>query len=518
MYQNGLIVDLHRVQWLKKKLTNQIRKSTIAISLMENYNELYDFESGQKIISKKLKLEKLLLLAREEIIKSGQINEKNFPIPLNPRGEVSISTKKWNIYCKNHQFIHHWIDISKASKYLQFVNIYSKEVHPKYSIIVRNGRTSAKSPNIQQMPRDGGYREIFCAHKGFIYIICDYSFIELCTLAMVCEKRYGFSILANVIRDGIDPHCFTASMFEKVSLDEFMSWKNHENHELRIKFKNSRQRAKAINFGIPGGEGALALQEYALSAYGVTLTLEESSLFRETLIEKVYPELSLYLFEDCMDILAKRLGVPVSRCWNKFLKNKHSKKNPSIALSIRNIIAGKEYRSSGLAYNKGWIDKVWKSIQQLNRNKALDPLIKKAYGKGDEDLARKLFGNEVSTITGRIRGGVTFTQACNTPFSGIAADGAKLAMYNLFVIGYRLIAFIHDEIVIEIPENSDIHSEAILIDKVMCESMQQVTPSIPIKCEYAASRRWCKGAVPIFDEAGKLQIWEPADNYELPNE
>ena len=48
---------------------------------------------------------------------------------------------------------------------------------------------------------------------------CDYSFIELCTLAAVAEHRYGSSQLAKVIRDGIDPHCFTAAMFENMSLE-----------------------------------------------------------------------------------------------------------------------------------------------------------------------------------------------------------------------------------------------------------------------------------------------------------
>jgi hypothetical protein len=30
--------------------------------------------------------------------------------------------------------------------------------------------------------------------------------------------------------------------------------------------------------------------------------------------------------------------------------------------------------------------------------------------------------------------------------SGLAADGAKLAMWNLYMVGYRIIGFIHDEV------------------------------------------------------------------------
>ena len=87
-------------------------------------------------------------------------------------------------------------------------------------------------------------------------------------------------------------------MFEGGSLPEFLKLKASRHAEDRAKFARLRQRAKAINFGIPGGQGAASLQIYAKSAYGVELTLQEAKSFREKVIYKVYPELSRYLFED----------------------------------------------------------------------------------------------------------------------------------------------------------------------------------------------------------------------------
>jgi hypothetical protein len=162
------------------------------------------------------------------------------------------------------------------------------------------------------------------------------------------------------------------------------------------------------------------------------------------------------------------------------------------------------------------VEGIWRGLRQLNKNQSLRPLIDKYYGVGNAELAKKLFGSQVATPTGRLRGGVTFTQSCNTPFSGLAADGAKLAMYNLHQIGFRLVAFIHDEIVVEVPEDGDLDADARLVDQVMCESMQEVTGDIPIKCECCLSRRWSKGAAPVYDERGKLCIWEPDDGYRLP--
>jgi len=42
----------------------------------------------------------------------------------------------------------------------------------------------------------------------------------------------------------VDPHSFTAAMFEGVSLPEFMSWKHHSDPAIKAKFASLRQRAK----------------------------------------------------------------------------------------------------------------------------------------------------------------------------------------------------------------------------------------------------------------------------------
>lgn len=75
-------------------------------------------------------------------------------------------------------------------------------------------------------------------------------------------------------------------MFEGVSLADFA--------KLPTK-KKLRQQAKALNFGIPGGLGAASLVAYAAATYGVSLSIEQASSFRDRLIGEVYPELTEYL-------------------------------------------------------------------------------------------------------------------------------------------------------------------------------------------------------------------------------
>ena len=126
------------------------------------------------------------------------------------------------------------------------------------------------------------------------------------------------------------------------------------------------------------------------------------------------------------------------------------------------------------------------------------------------DLEKRLFFGTVTTVTGRPRGQATFTQRKNTPFQANAADGAKIALWRLFRAGYRIVAFVHDEFVIELSEDADHSSEARRIDDICCTSMEQITGNVPIACEYSLSHRWYKQAEAVFDDEGRLLVWEPS--------
>jgi acyl-CoA-binding protein len=329
--------------------------------------------------------------------------------------KLSTSAKYWAQYRHLHPFIDRWVELTEISKLLQFCGkMVGERVRPHYTVLVRTGRTSCSKPNIQQLPRADGFREMIIPSPGHYLFAIDYSAIELRTLAAVCLHRYGESKLAEVIREGIDPHCYTAALFEGMTLDEFVVLK----HEDSARFKTLRQRAKAINFGLPGGLGPATLVTYAQQTYDVELTLGEARLFRAKLIGEVYPELSRYL-----------------------------------------------------------------------RDNADAP-------------------TNVVTLTGRVRGGVTFCQAHNTPFQGLAADGAKLALWKLLKARYRLVGFVHDEVLIELPIDADHTAEAERIDGIMCSTMQELTGAVPIACEYALSSMWSKQAEAVFTEDGKLIPWE----------
>lgn len=102
--------------------------------------------------------------------------------------------------------------------------------------------------------------------------------------------------------------------------------------------------------------------------------------------------------------------------------------------------------------------------------------------------------------SGRIRGGCRYTEACNTLFQGLAADAAKLTLWNLYLAtkspdspmhGSHQVMFVHDENVTEAPINK---AEAVLREqeRIMIESFAVCCPDVPIKVESFISTNYRK--------------------------
>ena len=118
--------------------------------------------------------------------------------------------------------------------------------------------------------------------------------------------------------------------------------------------------------------------------------------------------------------------------------------------------------------------------------------------------------------TDRLRGDCTYTSGANTYFQGLAADGAKAALWALYMAmydeaspmyGVRMWAFIHDEVLFEGPEETA-HVWAPEAARIMREEMQRYVPDVKIGAEAALMRRWLKNADPVYDDTGKLIPWE----------
>ena len=425
-------------------------------------------------------------------------------VPRTAKGNVSTAREAWDAFKDDAPFAKIWFEYQGTAKLCQFLGSLNLPViRPRYGVLTRTGRTSCSSPNMQQVPRGDEFREVIVPSAGHVLLTIDYKYIELVTLAAVCRCRFGASRLGEVIGSGVDPHCHTAALLLNKTYAEFMQLKKTAPAE----FKQWRQMAKPVNFGVPGGMAARTLVEYARRTYRVDMSLEKAEEFRRRLIEDIYPELKLYLGDTRAEDLAFNLGTSPEQL--RAVINRDGEGLAIMLGSLRKVLAGNPYKADGTPYNERYVDELWDIVNQLNQDDRWVPSLTARVGS--EKLATRLFSGAVATLTGRIRTGVPYTTQRNTPFQGLASDGAKIALSRLTRAGYRVVGFIHDEILIELPDEGRGYVLAADVDKVVKmvrEAMAEITYGYPVECEYTVATCWSKRAE-LIRKGKRIYAWRP---------
>jgi DNA polymerase-1 len=163
--------------------------------------------------------------------------------------------------------------------------IGGKVVRPSFATLTRSGRTSSFGQiNAQNLPRAAGVRECFVPRPGHVFVAADYATVELATLAQACGGQFGWeSAMAAAINAGQDLHrLVAATVLGKAPADVT---------------KGERAKAKAINFGKPGGMGDKSLKAYAKLTYGVDLTEAEVKELSEAWFN-TFPEMRAFMTDE----------------------------------------------------------------------------------------------------------------------------------------------------------------------------------------------------------------------------
>jgi DNA polymerase-1 len=183
------------------------------------------------------------------------------------------------LYAKEHQFVATLRNYRKATKLAStygagwLENGYNTDgrIYASWrQLRAATGRMACDHPNLQNIPRSGLLRSYIRAPEGRVFVIADYSQIEL----RIAAKISGDTEMLSAYTEGRDLHTLTAQSLigrEEISKDD-------------------RKLAKAVNFGLLYGMGTQGLQSYALRSYGVEMSLEEASLYRKRFFE-AYPGL-----------------------------------------------------------------------------------------------------------------------------------------------------------------------------------------------------------------------------------
>ena len=413
----GIRTNGERVKVLKKQVLEKIASQEGLV-----------VEAGLGSFNKKGKLVKSMKAIRERVVR---FFPEGSP-PRTPKG--AIQTAEGVLAQCNDPALQAVVEFAALQKLLgTYIEPMEQGVHQAIhanfdALGADSGRSSCSKPNLQNQPKLPGLRECFEARPGYVYAAADFDTQELRTLAQTLLDILGESRLAERYRadPDFDPHTLFASEMLRISYEDGLRQKAAGD----AFFKEKRQQAKAVNFGLPGGLGAAALVGFA-KGYGVELDLDEAAQLKAHWFS-TWPEM----------------------------------------------------------------DEYFKWINSVSQN-----------GFGTLTLPR----------SGRRRGRILFTEAANGCFQGLASDASKTALWRVSRKCYtdpasalwssRPVAFIHDEIIIEAPEDRAPEAALEMAD-LMMKAQEMWTPDIPARASAHLMRYWSKSAEPVHNKFGRLIPWE----------
>jgi DNA polymerase I-like protein with 3'-5' exonuclease and polymerase domains len=390
-------------------------------------------------------------------------------------GLISSSAEDLDII-KDDEFVGAFLKYQQTNKLLDFTKYGEESVHSRYNVLMSTGRTSSTKPNLQNLPRDPRIRPIYKAAEGKCLVAIDYSALELATLAQICIHRYGESEMANKINDGADLHRYYASVLCTKTEEDIT--------------KEERQSAKAANFGFPGGLGIKSFVQYAKASYGVAMSEDEAAEMKDKWME-AFPEMHDYLNKsEDFENLKKLKGMDTFGTTTKWYDCEDEVK----VILFKKIISGETRSKKGKRYDQKFIKWAFNTLKK-NKFYYLDLFkddIKKR--KGSPELFNSFMRqfNVVLLPSGRVRGNCTFTQKSNTPFQGLASDGAKEAMWLLTKAGFKIINFIHDEFIIEMNIDKSLSKNVAKAEELMIVGMEKACPNVKIAVESEFMLSWNK--------------------------
>ncbi len=133
-------------------------------------------------------------------------------------------------------------------------------------------------------------------------------------------------------------------------------------------------------------------------------------------------------------------------------------------------------------------------------------------------LPEGAYGRSMEQVyTKRFRGGASFCAAANGYFQGLGSDVAKHAGWLLckacyneptsVLFGSRIVAFIHDEFILEVKDDELAHDKALELSRLMILGADKYLPNVKAKAPPQLMAYWSKKAEAVHDERGRLIPW-----------
>ncbi len=226
MIETGIKIDPVYFELLDKEITEELEKTRKKIYFLAKQE--FNLNSPRRIARvffKDLKIQTIDLRKTETL-------------------EISTSTPELKKIKDKHEiigeFLHYRMLNKMHSVYIKTLPDIADRHYRVHSDIdqlgAATGRMTSSSPNLQNIPIHSEWgrkiRAGFIPEKGWSFLACDYSQIELRLVAHIAKE----SVLLESFRKGEDIHARTASEIFKIPIDMID--------------KETRFRAKVLNFGL----------------------------------------------------------------------------------------------------------------------------------------------------------------------------------------------------------------------------------------------------------------------------
>jgi DNA polymerase-1 len=260
MQRNGMPFSRDALESLEKELIEEEKERSVRV-----IEVIQDWLPWKVVVGKNVKKGEFnmgspsqLLRVLTDILKF----EPKDPVT----GKPSVSRSALREYAADHVVVQEYLKWKKVEKYRQMAGTLIEEcdcdrIHAGYMQIgADTGRFSCREPNLQQVPRDRRFRNAAIAPDGWVFVVADYSQLELRLVAAETKDEN----MMRAFEEGKDLHQLTASVLYGVEEPSLFQ----------------RQIAKSANFGLVYGAGARGLRLYA-GACGIMMTLEEATKIRD---------------------------------------------------------------------------------------------------------------------------------------------------------------------------------------------------------------------------------------------
>jgi hypothetical protein len=372
-------------------------------------------------------------------------------------------------------------------------------LHAKFGYLLETGRTSCGGGfNLQNLPREkeecdpaATVRGCFVPAEGHVFVDADYKQIELVVFAYALDHQFGYGTsLTRIINDELkDVHKIIAGAVlgkdpSTVTDDE-------------------RNSAKPVSFGRPGGMGAARLQDIAKSSYGIELSHDEVAS-RIQAYHDLCPELSRFLEDELNTGLVVASAIDLTPAgFSASLGHRFGAGNADVTpqgwlggMLLKVLRDETPVTGRGRQYSDAELDYFWDRAQLLTNE--LDPKLRNDLQQRRPGLrlwkaVRHWAGRRpVFTLTGRLRAGATFCSSRNCIFQGAAADGAILGLWRVWRAGFRIVNFVHDQIVVEALEDDRIPEVVANIESLMRAGMREIVPGMRVGIDTLVTRSLSK--------------------------